>query len=156
MLVRECMTKNVKIIDPDTTLKQAAQVMKEGDFGALPIRENNRLVGMITDRDIVVRGVAEGLDPNVTKVFEVASKGVLYCYDDQDAEEVAENMGDTQVRRLPVLNREKRLVGIIALGDLALSDGANAGDALMGISEHGHREATKREHAREGQQSLLT
>jgi CBS domain-containing protein len=95
--------------------------MRDGDFGILPIEENDRLVGVITDRDIAVRGVAEGLDPNKVKISQIMTDRVLYCFEDQSLDEVAQNLGENRIRRLPVLNREKRLVGILSLGDLAQS-----------------------------------
>ena len=107
------------------------------DAGALPVSENDRLVGMITDRDIAIRGVAEGKGPDA-RIREVMSTEVKYCFDDEDAEDVLRNMGDLKVRRLPVVNRDKRLVGIISLGDLAMNgEAAQAGKALGGISQPG-------------------
>jgi CBS domain-containing protein len=117
MLAKECMTKNVKLGEPSMSLADAAKMMKEGDFGILPISDHDRLVGMITDRDIAVRGIAEGK----SIVGEVMTSKVLYCFDDQDVEDVIKNLGENQVRRLPVLNRQKRLVGILSLGNLAQS-----------------------------------
>lgn len=122
MLAKECMTKNVEIGAPNMTLAEAAMKMRDGDFGALPISESDRLIGMLTDRDIAIRAVANGKDPNKAFVGEVMSRKVLYCFDDQDVNEVVKNLGDNQIRRLPVLNRQKRLVGILSLGNLALSD----------------------------------
>ena len=137
MQIREVMTSDVRLVDPATTLKDAAQMMREGDFGLLPIGENDRLVGTITDRDITIRAVASGKDPNSTTVRDAMSEGIFYCFEDQSVDEVAEMMGDKQVRRMPVLNRDKRLVGIVALGDLATERGADddAGEALSEISE---------------------
>jgi len=119
MLVKECMTKNVVLGNPNITLREAAQKMKFGNFGILPIAENERLVGMLTDRDIAVRAVAEGKDPKQSMVGDFMTKKVLYCYEDQSDKEVLKNLGDSQIRRLPVLNRDKKLVGILSLGDLA-------------------------------------
>jgi CBS domain-containing protein len=138
MEIREVMTSDVRLVDPGTTLQEAAQMMREGDFGLLPIGENDRLVGTITDRDITIRAVAGGKDPNRTVVREAMSEGVLYCFEDQSVDEVAAMMGDKQVRRMPVLDRGKRLVGIVALGDLATRRGADdeAGEALSQISQH--------------------
>jgi CBS domain-containing protein len=133
MLVQECMTKNVELTDPNATIRAAAEKMRDGDFGMLPIGENDRLVGTITDRDITIRAVAEGLDPESAKVRDVMSSRVLYCFEDQDAKDVARNMGMNQVRRLPVLNREKRLVGIVSLGDLTVAPDT-VGEALKDIS----------------------
>ncbi len=122
MLVHECMSNYVELGRPDMTLKEVACLMRDGDYGFLPIQENDKLIGTITDRDIAIRAVASGLSPDTTKVFEVMSKKVLYCFEDQTLEEVTRNLGDNQVRRLPVLNRDKRLVGVLSLGDLAQSE----------------------------------
>ena len=118
MRVSEAMSRDVRIATPDQTICEAACIMSEIDVGALPVGENDRLVGMITDRDIAVRAVAADKPPS-TKVRDVMSREVLYCYEDQDLDELAINMGDEQVRRMPVVNRDKRLVGIVSLGDLA-------------------------------------
>lgn len=137
MLAKDCMTKNVEVGTPDMSLADAAKKMRDGDFGILPVGEKDRLVGMITDRDIAVRAVAEGKDPYRSYVGEVMTNKVLYCYDDQDVNEVVKNLGDNQIRRLPVLNRQKRLVGILSLGNLAQSN-ANPKDvdeALIHISK---------------------
>jgi CBS domain-containing protein len=137
MHVNEAMSTDVKIASPNQTLKEAATIMAEIDAGILPVGDNDRLVGMITDRDIAVRGVAKGLKPDA-KVREVMSKEVMYCFEDDDIEDVALNMAELKVRRLPVLNREKRLVGIVSLGDIAITDGPDmAGEAICGISEPG-------------------
>lgn len=122
MLVHECMSNYVELGRPDMTLKEVACLMRDGDFGFLPIQENDKLIGTITDRDIAIRAVASGLSPDTTTAFEVMSKKVLYCFEDQTLEEVTRNLGDNQVRRLPVLNRDKRLVGVLSLGDLAQSE----------------------------------
>ena len=141
MKVSEAMTRDVRVANPNETIRDAARVMAEINAGVLPVGENDRLVGMITDRDIAVRAVAEGKAPS-TKVRDVMSSEVLYCYDDQDVDEVARNMGDVQVRRLPVVNRDKRLVGIISLGDVACSEGGDvAGDAVTQISQPGGQHA---------------
>ena len=121
MRVSEAMTRDVRVANPGQTICDVAKIMAEIDAGAVPVGENDRLVGMITDRDIAVRAVAAGKGPD-TPVREVMSADVKYCYEDEDLEHVAENMGDIKVRRLPVVNREKRLVGIIALGDLARAE----------------------------------
>ena len=138
MLVKEYMTQQVEIGRPDMTLQEAAQKMRDGDFGVLPIAEHDRIVGMITDRDITIRGTAEGKDPRSVQVREVMSGNILYCYEDQTLDDVAQNLGDNQFRRLPVLNRQKRLVGILSLGDLAQSDDRpeQVEQALSRISEH--------------------
>jgi len=137
MHVNEAMSTDVRIASPNQTLKEAAMIMAEIDAGSLPVGDDDRLVGMITDRDIAVRGVAKGLKPDA-KVRDVMSKEVKYCFEDDDLDDVAQNMAELKVRRLPVLNREKRLVGIISLGDIAITDGPDsAGEAIAGISEPG-------------------
>lgn len=122
MLVKDCMTKNVVLGNPNITLREAAQKMRDGDFGILPIAENDRLVGMLSDRDIAVRAVAEGKDPKQNLVRDFMSKDVFYCFEDQTDTDVMSNLGQKQIRRLPVLNRDKKLVGILSLGDLALKN----------------------------------
>jgi CBS domain-containing protein len=135
--VSELMTRDVSVIDPDRSISDAAKLMAECGAGVLPVGENDRLVGVITDRDIAIRGVANGLSPD-TPVRQVMSNEVLYCYEDQTTDEVAANMGDQQVRRLPVLNRAKRLVGIVSLGDLAVTVAPKTtGAALADISRPG-------------------
>ena len=108
--------------NPNITLREAAQKMRYGDFGILPIAENDRLVGMLTDRDIVIRAVSEGRDPKLAIVRDYMSKEVLYCFEDQTTEDVLKNLGDKQIRRLPVLSRNKKLVGILSFGDLAIKN----------------------------------
>jgi CBS domain-containing protein len=137
MRVSEAMTREIRIADPNQTIREAARTMADIDAGVLPVGENDRLVGMITDRDIAIRGVAQGKGPDA-KVRDVMSSDVKYCFSDQEVEEVTRNMADIQVRRLPVVNREKRLVGIISLGDIATSsERREAGEALSGISRPG-------------------
>ena len=118
MLVREAMSRDVKTVNPEQPIQEAARIMLDIDVGALPVGENDRLVGMITDRDIAVRGVAAGKSPSA-RVREVMTREVRYCFDDEEAAHVARNMGEQQIRRLPVVDRDKRLVGILALADLA-------------------------------------
>jgi CBS domain-containing protein len=137
MKVSEVMTRDVQLIEPTQSIRDAARLMAELDAGIMPVREGDRLVGMITDRDITVRAVAQGRGPD-TPVREVMTDDVKYCYEDDDTEDVARNMADIQVRRLPVLTRDKRLVGIISLGDMAMSDGSGrVGEAVTGISQPG-------------------
>jgi CBS domain-containing protein len=137
MKVSNCMTKNVKIADPDQTIRDAALAMGRLDAGVLPVGENDRLVGMITDRDIAIRGVAEGKGPDA-KIRDVMSRDVKYCFEDEEIDDVLHNMGELKVRRMPVLNRDKRLVGIVSLGDLATNaETAEAGEALGDISRPG-------------------
>jgi len=131
------MTSEVRVASPDQTIREAAQLMAELDAGALPVAENDRLVGMITDRDIAVRAVAEGL-PADTPVSEIMSREVLYCFEDQALDDVARNMGQVQVRRLPVVNRDKRLVGIVSFADLARTEQpTTVGRAVSHVSEPG-------------------
>jgi CBS domain-containing protein len=137
MKVSNCMTKNVKIADPNQTIRDAALAMGRLDAGVLPVGENDRLVGMITDRDIAIRGVAEGKGPDA-KIRDVMSTDVKYCFDDEEIDDVLHNMGELKVRRMPVLSRDKRLVGIVSLGDLATNaETAEAGEALGDISRPG-------------------
>jgi CBS domain-containing protein len=147
-MVSEVMTPKVKVVTPDQTIQQAAGIMADLDSGVLPVGDNERLVGMITDRDIAVRAVARGLVPD-TKVSKVMTTEVKYCFEDDNVEDVARNMADIKVRRLPVVNSDKRLVGILSLGDMAIADGPdNAGAALCGISEPGgeHSQAEDGKH----------
>ena len=137
MLVSEAMSSNVKIANPDQSIRDAARMMAEIDAGILPVGDNDRLVGMITDRDIAIRGVGAGKLPT-TPVREVMSTEVKYCFEDEDLDEVAENMADIKVRRLPVLNRSKHLVGIVSLGDLARKEDAQVtAKAVSNISKPG-------------------
>jgi CBS domain-containing protein len=137
MKVRDAMTHDVRITNPNETILQAAQTMADLDAGVLPVGDHDRLVGMITDRDIAIRGIAEGKGPD-TKVRDVMTSEVRYCFDDQEIDEVCRNMGNIKVRRLPVLDHSKRLVGILSLGDIALAQSnGSAGQALSGISRHG-------------------
>ncbi|HVV27344.1 MAG TPA: DUF2267 domain-containing protein [Rhizomicrobium sp.] len=134
MQAQDLMTRDVTTADPDETIQQVAKIMADLDVGVLPVGENDRLVGMITDRDIAVRGVAAGKGPK-TKVRDVMTADIKYCFADQEVDEIAANMADIQVRRLPVLNRDKRLVGILSLCDIATSeDPEQAAEALSGIS----------------------
>jgi len=119
MKISNVMSKDVQLIKSDDTIRSAAALMKKIDAGLLPVTENDKLVGMITDRDIAVRGVAEGKGPDA-KVRDAMSPEVKYCFEDEDVAHVAENMAELQVRRLPVMNRDKRLVGIVSLADLAV------------------------------------
>ncbi len=138
MRVDECMMREVHIVSPDKTISDAASLMAELDCGAIPVGEGNRLVGMITDRDIVIRAVAENKSPT-TLVREIMSTDVKYCFEDEEISHITKNMSDIQVRRLPVLNRQKQLVGIVSLCDIVQNDQnvtAGAG-TLSGISRAG-------------------
>jgi CBS domain-containing protein len=131
------MTRSVRVASPRQTIQEAARLMGEIDAGALPVGDDNRLVGMITDRDIALRAVGEGRGPD-TQVGEVMSTDVKFCFDDEDTSHVCDNMGEQRLRRLPVVNRQKQLVGILSLGDIAVIAGRRAaGEALAGISQPG-------------------
>ena len=136
MRVSDAMTRGVRIANPGQTIRDAAKAMAEIDAGAMPVSDGDRLVGMITDRDIAIRAVAAGKGPD-TPVRDVMSPDVKYCFEDEDLDDVTDKMGELQVRRLPVLNREKRLIGILSLGDVAVGHAADASEALKGISEPG-------------------
>lgn len=135
MHVQEIMTPAVEIADPNMTIRDAARRMRAENIGALPVGENDRLVGMVTDRDIVARAVANERSAGNTTVREVMSDGICYCFEDDDLNQAAQLMAEHQVRRLPVLNRDKRLVGVVALADLGRSEDKAAQRALQGISE---------------------
>lgn len=130
--LKELMTHDVKVITPDKSIQEAAKMMRDGNFGMMPVEENDRMIGAISDRDITIRAVAEGKDFS-TKVRDVMSTGIAWAYEDETVEEAVAIMSERQVRRLPVVNRAKRLVGIVALGDLA-SEMKPAAEALSEIS----------------------
>lgn len=137
MRVREIMSKKVTWIGPDTSLQAAAKKMRDLDVGCLPVGKNDKLVGMITDRDIACRAVARGRDPAKTMIARVMSKGITYCFDDQDIKDAAHLMEKKQIHRLPVLNREKRMVGILSVGDLALhASNRLTGEVVEAMSRH--------------------
>ena len=137
MKIREIMSSDVQCTKPDNTLTEAAGLMRQLDTGAVPVCDHDRLAGMLTDRDIAIRAVADGRDPNATSVRDVMSPGVVYVFEDQSVEEAAHLMEEKQIRRLPVLNRNKRMVGIVSLGDLAVqSQPSFGGEALREISQH--------------------
>ena len=138
MQIRQVMTEKVSFVAPDTRIPVVAGIMRDEDIGSTPVVENDRLIGMVTDRDIVIRVVAEDKDPRAVTARDAMSPKVLYCFDDQNVEDVLENMGDNQIRRLPVVNRDKRLVGVVSLGDLAKASSGKAGDALEEISQTTH------------------
>jgi len=135
--VKDVMSGTVQVVSPDMTIREAARMMREGDFGMMPVAENDRMIGAISDRDVAIRAVADGKGPD-TKVREIMSAGICWAYDDDTVEHAAEVMSEHQVRRLPVVNRDKRLVGIVALGDFAVdkSEITSAAKALSNISEH--------------------
>ena len=119
MQLREIMTTDVEVIRPETSVSQAAQKMRSLDVGALPVCEGQRLVGMVTDRNITIRATAYGHDPNTVPVRNYMSSDLICCFEDQDIKEAEELMRQRRVRRLPILTREKQIAGTVALGDLA-------------------------------------
>ena len=137
MQVREVMTPRVEVAGPDTTLQEVAQKMKTLDVGPIPICDGEKLIGMLTDRDLTIRATAEGRDPRQTRARDVMTQDVLYCFEDDDVRQASEIMQRAQIRRLPVVNRDKKLVGIVALGDLAVHPGSRdvADEALEEISQ---------------------
>jgi len=137
MQLKNVMTRDVEVVRPDASVQDAAAKMKRLDVGPLPVCDGKRVLGMVTDRDITIRAVAEGRDPKATTVQEVMTDEVIYCYEDQDAEDAARLMAEKQVRRLLVLDRDKNLVGIVSLGDLAVdtADPIRAGETLERVSQ---------------------
>jgi CBS domain-containing protein len=133
MKIREIMTPSVQLVAADDTIHDAAEMMAGADCGVLPVFDGDRLVGMITDRDIVTRAVADGLDPDDCFVHEIMTPNVKYCYEDESVQDLARNLASLQVKRVPVLNRDKRLVGIVSLGDMAGDARNEAQWALAGI-----------------------
>jgi CBS domain-containing protein len=137
MKISECMTRDVQLASPDMSLRDAAQLMARCDSGVLPVGDNDRLVGMLTDRDIAIRGVADGKGPDA-KVRDAMSSDLHWCFDDDEVEEALQLMAEQQIRRMPVLSHEKRLVGIVSIGDLtAAAQPQQTGQALTAISRTG-------------------
>jgi CBS domain-containing protein len=134
--LKDVMSRDVKLVAPDATIREAAQQMRDGDFGMLPVAENDRMVGAISDRDIAIRAIADDKGPT-TAVREVMSEGICWAYEDDSVEHAATMRSERQVRRLPIVNRDKRLVGIVSLGDFAVdsADIEPAAEALSGISQ---------------------
>jgi CBS domain-containing protein len=141
MKIHEVMTPDVETVWPDDTLQQAAIKMKDRDIGPLPVCERDRIVGILTDRDITVRAVAMGLDPKATSVRDVMSQPVVYCFDDDDEEDAARLMQEQQVRRILVVDNDERLVGIVSLGDLAVEsiDPSRIAELLQEVSAPTYR-----------------
>jgi CBS domain-containing protein len=137
MKTQEIMTRKVQVAEPTLPIAKAAQKMRDLNIGFLPICENDKLIGTLTDRDITIQSVAQGRDPRLASVREIMSQQVFYCYEDDDIEHAAEHMKEREVRRLVILNREKRLVGVLSLGDIARASGEQqlAGETLGQIAE---------------------
>lgn len=136
MQLRDVMTQPALYVSPSTPIGEAASVMRAKDIGMLLVTDNGKLVGTVTDRDIVIRGIAEGLDPRVAETKDVMTDRMLYCFDDQNTEEAAQVMEDAQVRRLAILDRNKKLVGVVSLGDLAVrsDDEALSGEVMKHVA----------------------
>lgn len=137
MRIKDIMSRDVQVIHPDSVIQEAAGKMKTLDVGSLPVCDNRRLLGVLTDRDITVRAVAAGRDPGTTKVSDTMTPELIYCFEDENIKEAAKLMERHQIRRLPILDREKHLVGIVSLGDLALETGDDkmSGEVLEEVSE---------------------
>jgi len=137
MKVKDIMTRKVEVIAPDTSIAEAAEVMKAHDVGVLPVCDGDRLIGLLTDRDIIVRSTADGFHPETVQAGEVMTADVVYGFDDQEIDEASRIMEEKQIRRLPIVNRQKRLVGMLSLGDIAVGTGDKelAGQALKEVSE---------------------
>ncbi|WP_375769250.1 CBS domain-containing protein [Archangium gephyra] len=135
-MIREVMSSDVEVINPNDTLRDAAEKMRSLNVGPLPVCDGERILGMITDRDIVVRAIALGKDPNTTQVADAMSSGIEYCFDDDNVDDVLRRMKVKQIRRMIVVDRSKKLVGIVALGDLSGEVSEHkVGETLEGISE---------------------
>ncbi len=135
MKISEVMTREVEVISPDASLREAARKMDDLNVGVLPVCDGQRLVGILTDRDITVRSTSIGESPDVTRVDEVMTDEIWWCHEDDDAQDVAHRMGEKQIRRMPVIDHNRMLVGIVALGDLATDHIPGAQEALRDISE---------------------
>lgn len=137
MQIREVMSNNVQVINSGKSVQEAAALMESINCGALPVEENDKMVGMITDRDIAMRVVAQKKDPEKTTIKDCMSSGIQYCFDEDSVDEVSQKMKQEQHRRIPVVNKDKRLVGIVSLGDLALNANKDlSADTLQGVSRN--------------------
>jgi CBS domain-containing protein len=137
MKVQEIMTRDIEYIDPETSIGKAAEIMRDLNIGFLPVCENDRLVGTVTDRDITIQSVAQGRDPGDAVVREIMNPQIFYRYEDDDVGEIARYMQEEEVRRMLILNRDKRLVGVVSIGDIARASGKKhlAGETLGHITE---------------------
>lgn len=136
MQVRDIMSRQVELVNPDNTLQEAAQIMQQKHIGALPVGENDRLVGMLTDRDIAVRSTANGNDPKSTHVRDIMTENIEFCFEDDDLDRIRRKMTNKKIRRLMVMNHDKRMTGILSLGDIAseTDDHELSGDILHDVS----------------------
>jgi CBS domain-containing protein len=136
MKLKEIMTSEVEVIHPNDTLQTAARKMHDRDIGFLPVCDGDRLIGVLTDRDLITRALAEGTESKAMLGRYLVTSPAIYCFDDQNVDEAAKLMHDNQIRRLVILNRDKRMVGVISLGDLAMNiDDKKSGDVLQSVSE---------------------
>ena len=136
MKIREIMTPDAQCVSPDETIVDAAALMRQLDVGVLPVCDEHDVVGMITDRDIAIRAVAEARTPSDTKVREIMSPGTVFVYEDQDVDDVVRVMEEHQIRRAPVMSRDRKLIGIVSLGDIAVdASAALSGEALKRVSQ---------------------
>jgi CBS domain-containing protein len=137
MQLKDIMTKNVQVVPSNASVRDIAKLMKDIDVGSIPVTENNQVIGMVTDRDIVLRSTAEGRNPNDGKASDVMTREFIFGYEDQDIKDAADIMRDHQIRRLPVINRQKELVGIVSLGDLSVdaNNDSLSGKTLEDISK---------------------
>ena len=136
MIVKDVMSERVIRVTPDSGVQEIAIAMRDGDLGSIPVEDDDKLIGMVTDRDIVIRGLTGSVEIHLLTARDVMSPNVKYCFEDQTVSEVLENMGDERIRRLPVVSRKKRLVGIVSLGDLAQGSAADkSGEALEDITK---------------------
>ena len=137
MQLRNVMTQPPRYVSPSTLIGEAAEMMRSRDIGMLLVADNDKLVGTVTDRDIVIRGIAEGMDPRIARTQDVMTPDTLYCFDDQDTSDAAQLMEERQIRRLAILDRNKRLVGVVSLGDLAVrsDDEALSGEVMKQIAQ---------------------
>lgn len=139
MKVREAMHQGARWVSPETTVPELARLMREHDIGAIPIGDNDRLIGMVTDRDIVCRALADGRDPRTLTARQIMTPGIVFCRDEEDLDDAARIMEEKQIRRLPVIDGNKRMVGFLSLGDLAEAGSRDlGGEVLHAVAEH-HR-----------------
>lgn len=139
MKVREAMHRGAQWVSPETTVPELARLMREHDIGAIPIGDDDRLIGMVTDRDIVCRALAGGRDPRTITARQIMTPGIVFCRDDEELDDAARIMEQKQIRRLPVIDGNKRMVGVLSLGDLAEAGSRDlGGEVLHAVAEH-HR-----------------
>ena len=137
MKVRDVMHEGATWVEPNTSIGELARIMRDEDIGAIPIGENDRLIGMVTDRDIVVKGLIDGIDVATLTARDVMTGPILYCRANEDVEDAVRLMEEHEVRRLPVIDENKRMVGILALGDISSHAGRElSGEVIQAVSEH--------------------